>query len=270
MREQRLIVDTTLRDGEQSPGVAMTISQKVKIAKLLDNIGIYQIEAGIPAIGNYEIETIQEISRNKNNALISVWARLTEEDIRLSMLCNPDIIHISIPVSYALIYTKLNKNKTWILKNLVSCVEYAKTAGCEITIGFEDASRADITFMACIAEKLREMGVNRIRYADTVGVLTPSKAYGAVRDLISYTGIEVEIHTHNDLGMAVANAIEASKAGAKYIDTTIFGIGERAGNCHFQNFVNAGEKLFSLGISTFKALEVGEEFLQILENRIVI
>jgi len=243
------IVDTTLRDGEQSPGYALSKEQKVFIAKLLDDAGVFQIEAGIPALGPYEKDALCEIVDSRKNAKISVWNRLNESDIRHSFDCRPDIIHISAPVSYAQIYTKLRKNKAWIIKQLSVCIDLAKSMGYEVTVGFEDASRADITFLSALASAVMEMGVKRVRLADTVGVLMPSRCFGMVKDLIGCTGIEVEMHAHNDLGMAVANSIAAGKAGADYIDTTLFGIGERCGNCDMKKFICASEAVFSLKIS---------------------
>jgi homocitrate synthase NifV len=270
LKPPRYIVDTTLRDGEQSPGLAMSIEQKLEIARLLDEAGVYQIEAGIPAMGRMEIETISRIMQNRKNSKISAWNRLRLDDIRKSMDCAPDIIHMSVPVSYVLIYSKLNKNKTWVTKNLVTCVEYALSGGYEVTVGFEDASRADITFMIVLAKQLKDMGVNRIRFADTVGVLSPSRTYSAIRDIVENTGIEVEMHAHNDLGMAVANSIVAAKAGSNYIDTTIFGIGERAGNCDFLKFVHAASGMYDLGISEQSAAVVQQKALSLLAKQLAL
>ena len=246
MKEVRYLVDTTLRDGEQSPGYALTREQKVEIAGMLDDAGVYQIEAGIPAMGSYEKETLCEIVQKKRGAKISVWNRLNEADIRHSFDCQPDIIHIGVPVSYVQIYTKLHKNKNWLVRTASACVDLVLDRGFEVTVGFEDASRADPTFMLSLASTLKERGVRRIRFADTVGVLTPSRTYNTIRELISVTGIEVEMHAHNDLGMAIPNSLIAAKAGAKYIDTTLLGIGERAGNCDFQKFISLSELVFAV------------------------
>jgi Isopropylmalate/homocitrate/citramalate synthases len=242
----------------------MSVEQKVEIASMLDEANVFQIEAGIPAMGSLESETIMRIMQTRKNSKISAWNRLRQDDIKKSMDCKPDIIHMSVPVSYVLIYSKLNKNKTWVTKSLVSCVEYALSGGFEVTVGFEDASRADITFMIVLAKQLRELGVKRIRFADTVGVMSPSRTFQAVKDLIENTGIEVEMHAHNDLGMAVANSLVAAKAGSNYIDTTIAGIGERAGNCGFLKFVQATSELFSLGMNTQEAAIVHKRASSIL------
>jgi len=264
MKDVKYLVDTTLRDGEQSPGYALTKEQKLEIAAMLDEAGVYQIEAGIPSICSYERDTLREIAQNKRNSKISVWNRLNESDIKLSFDCNPDIIHICVPVSYVQIYTKLHENKTWIMKTMASCVDLALCKGYEVTVGFEDASRADPTFMLTLASSLKEMGVNRIRFADTVGVLSPTRTYNTIHELINFTGIEVEMHAHNDLGMAVANSLAAAKAGAKYIDTTILGIGERTGNCDFLKFISTSELAFTVSPTHSSALKVEQKAAKIL------
>jgi homocitrate synthase NifV len=264
MKPVKYIVDTTMRDGEQTPGIAMSKKQKLQIAQILDTAGIYQIEAGIPAVGSGEMDTIRAIMERRRNAKISVWSRLVLDDVKKSVDCGPDIIHISVPVSYVLIYSKLHKNKTWISKNLEVCAGYAQSQGFEVTIGFEDASRADITFMASLARQLKGMGVARIRYADTVGVLSPSRTYQAVREIADYSGIEVELHAHNDLGMAVANTILGAKAGANYLDTTILGLGERVGNCDLHKLVSAAAGIFDFGITKREADIVQNEVSRIL------
>jgi homocitrate synthase NifV len=246
MKQKRKLVDTTLRDGEQSPGFALTMEQKIQVADILDKAGVDQIEAGIPAVGPYEQETIREIVRRKHNSKISVWCRMNKEEISIASSCGPDIVHIGVPVSYVQIYSKLHRNKNWLVKTMLSCVEHALSQNVEVTVGFEDASRADPTFLITLCEKLSLHGIKRIRFADTVGVLSPSRTFQAIHEFIRYTDMAIEIHAHNDLGMSVANSIAAAKAGALYIDTTIFGIGERSGNCSMSQFVRACEPLFSI------------------------
>jgi homocitrate synthase NifV len=267
MKSRKYIVDTTLRDGEQSAGIAFDTKDKVRMAKLMDDIGIYQIEAGIPAIGNIEKQAILKIMENKKNALISAWNRMNIADIKHSIECHPDIIHISAPVSYVQIYSKLRKNKQWLRNNLIECVQYALDQGYKVTVGFEDASRADISFIVSLGVMLKDLGVSHIRYADTVGVLTPHNVSDVTRSIIRLTGMDVEIHVHNDFGMAVANSLEAAKCGAKYIDCTFLGIGERAGNCDFLKFIKSSESIFDCGIAKKEALEVQKEVYSIIKNK---
>jgi homocitrate synthase NifV len=264
MKEKKYLIDTTLRDGEQSPGFAFNIDEKVMLALLMDRAGIYQVEAGVPAMGKYEKDTICKIMGNRTRTRISTWNRMKKEDIEHSFDCCPDIIHISAPVSYVHIYSKLKKNKIWLLKNLQECVSLAIDKGYIVTVGLEDASRADITFIISIANILKDMGVASIRFADTVGVLTPSRAYQSINEIISNTGIPIGIHAHNDFGMAVANSLEAAKAGAKFIDTTLFGIGERAGNCDLNQFITSAEKIFDINPSHIDANALREDARGIL------
>jgi len=232
-----LIVDTTLRDGEQRAGIAFSPEDKIRIAKVLDDNKIYQIEAGIPAMGQVEKKCIYKIMEQKKFSKIAVWNRLNKKDIVHSIECRPDIIHISVPVSPIQIATKLAKDNVWIENRVKECVSFAKEKGYEVTVGFEDASRADVHFMIHLMKLLKSMEVKRIRFADTVGILTPSITSEVLGKMMKNVNMEIEMHAHNDFGMALANSIEAVKTGAKYIDCTLDGIGERAGNCSLQKFL---------------------------------
>lgn len=239
MKQKAYIMDTTLRDGEQRPGCAFSPDQKLQIAQLLDRAGIHQIDAGTPAMGIEECEVIREIVANRVRANISVWSRMNEKDLLAAMSCKPDIIHISVPISYVHIYSKLRKNKTWLQKQLKSCVEFVQQNGFLVTVGFEDASRADIAFMSALSSQLRDMGVIRVQFSDTVGVMTPLRTYECISELIRSGSPPVTFHGHNDLGMAVANSIAALRAGAVGVETTLLGLGERAGNCDLETLVRA-------------------------------
>ncbi len=249
MKEIKYIVDTTLRDGEQSPGIALGVEDKVKIAGLLDEIGVYEIEAGVPVISEEEEEGIRRIIHNRKNANISVWSRMNLEDVRRSLSCKPNILHIGAPVSYVQIYSKLRKNKGWVIKSVLECIDIAKSQNVAVTVGLEDASRSDIGFLLSMIKELSRAGVETVRIADTVGVLTPNRTRDIIKLIKDYSDIKIELHIHNDLGMAVANSIVGAKAGADYIDCTLFGIGERTGNCNMYDFVKAGEALFQFAMT---------------------
>ncbi|ERK29156.1 homocitrate synthase [Clostridium intestinale] len=252
MNNNIFIVDTTLRDGEQSPDIAFSLKKKIAIAKIMDNNKIYQIEAGIPAMGEIEKRCIYKIMEQKKNSLISVWNRLNKQDLIDSIDCNPDIIHISIPVSDIQIYSKLKKDRKWVVNKVRECVNFVKDKDYEVTVGFEDASRADINFIIHMAKILKDLGVNRIRYADTVGVLIPSTTRTAITNILENVPIDIEMHAHNDFGMALANSIEAAKSGARFIDCTMNGIGERAGNCNLQEFIRVSSRLFNINDGALK------------------
>jgi homocitrate synthase NifV len=238
------VIDTTLRDGEQAPGFAFSKADKVELARLLDRAGVYQIEAGTPAMGSQEKDAILAMRGEVESALIAVWNRLRLDDVRQSLDCRPDVIHISAPVSLALLQSKLGKDAAWLRRELRTCAEFALDRGYRVSVGFEDASRADADFMADLTGMLATLGVSSVRFADTVGILSPSAVYDAV---IRFD-LSVGIHAHNDLGMAVANSIAACRAGAQYVDATLFGIGERAGNCNLLTFVEAVEPWFDAGL----------------------
>ncbi len=258
MKENKYIVDTTLRDGEQSPGIALNTRDKVKIAKLLDEIGVYEIEAGVPCLSTAEADGISEIIENTKHAKISVWSRMNVNDIKYSIGCKPHIVHIGTPVSYIQIYSKLKKNKVWVQKNILECVDIAKRNGVDVTVGLEDASRSDIGFLLSLIKELKKAGVNIIRIADTVGILTPSRTKEIVKTIKEHSDVEIEMHVHNDLGMAVANSIIGAKAGAAYVDCTLFGIGERTGNCNFYDFVHASESIFNFAMNKRQIKKIEE------------
>ncbi|WP_010251814.1 beta/alpha barrel domain-containing protein [Acetivibrio cellulolyticus] len=258
------IVDTTLRDGEQRPGIAFRSSEKIYIAKMLSNIGTYQIEAGIPAMGGDEKNYIMKLMELGLKSRISAWNRMNINDIKDSIDCTPDIIHISIPSSDIQINKKLQKNRIWVEENMKRCISFAKDKGYEVTIGLEDASRADPEFLMRIIGVACAMGIKRIRYADTVGVLYRQGIYNQmIRIKRQFSSIELEIHAHNDLGMAVSNSISAVKAGALYVDCTLGGIGERAGNCDYLKFVTAAKAIhgFCSDINLKKVARVQKSFL---------
>jgi homocitrate synthase NifV len=236
IKREVFLTDTTLRDGEQGCGFALKALDKLALAILLDDAGFYQIEAGIPAMGSCEKDAVCRIMDARKRAKIAVWNRMRKEDITHSFDCGPDIIHISAPVSDIMIHALIKKDREWVVKTLKDCVAYARLKGYAVTVGFQDASRADAAFMASLLGELQPLGVQSVRLADTVGILTPMRAHRLVHILSEQTDIPLGIHTHNDLGMAVAVAAEAVKGGAKFVDTTLFGIGERAGNCDPHKF----------------------------------
>lgn len=265
-KRARYIVDTTLRDGEQAAAVSFSLEQKLHIFSMLEQIGVHQIEAGVPASSPYEKKTISKLRENRKRARISVWARLNPDDIRHCIDCAPDIIHISIPASYMHIYTKLQKNKNWVINQLYACIGILDQCDSQISIGFEDASRADLSFVISITRILSDFSIKRIRLADTVGIMTPTLCRETARTFLSYVDKSTELgyHAHNDLGMALANTIEMLKSGCLWADTTLCGIGERAGNCDFRQLIKATDRLFHWGISSSDTEAAEKEFRSLL------
>lgn len=224
------IVDTTLRDGEQAPGVAFSLQEKVTIAQLLNDAGVSEIEAGIPAMGEMEQQTVQAIINLKLTSRVIAWNRMVLNDLKASLNCGVRNIHISAPVSALQIHYKLNRTPQWVLDTVKKAISYALDYGCRVTVGAEDASRADHSFLLEFALLVQEMGAVRLRYCDTVGILDPFTTFDNISKLKNELALGIEFHGHNDFGMATANTLAAIKAGANYVDTTIGGLGERAGN----------------------------------------
>jgi homocitrate synthase NifV len=266
MRPRRRIVDTTLKDGEQSPDHCFSRWQKLMIARLLDESGVSQIEVGAPASCAYEKETIRMIAERRNRAKISVWSRLSASGIRHCVDIAPDIIHLSVPASYVQIYAKLRKNKSWVLNQLEECLDLLQGCPAEISVGLEDAFRSDVSFLAAIARAAIRRGVRRIKLADTVGLATPRMCREMFTEMSQKLDNQAELgyHAHNDLGMAVASSIEALKSRCLHVDTTIMGIGERAGNCDYAKLVKAAWGLFDFGATPQSAQSAQEGFLRIL------
>ena len=243
------IVDTTLRDGEQAPGIVFGKEDKKHIAVLLDQVGVFEIEAGTPAMGSLECEALAEIYELNLGTRVSTWNRANLRDIKASLDCGSRHLHISLPVSDIQIQYKLQKDRSWVLNKLKESVYFARAAGASVTIGAEDASRADFSFLADYACLARELGAERLRYADTVGVLDPFTSYYRVQKLISESGIEIEFHAHNDFALAIANTLAGVKAGAQFASTTVLGLGERAGNCPLEMIVRVFHQFLPNSIS---------------------
>jgi homocitrate synthase NifV len=232
-----LINDTTLRDGEQAPYVAFSLKEKLKIAELLYESGADELEVGIPAMGEKEQEDLKEIIALDLPMRVMSWNRATMNDLEASLKCGVKAVDLSIPVSEMMIGIKLNSDKDKLFRNLEEVVLTAKKEGLFVCIGGEDASRADIGFLQEVLKFGKNLGADRFRYCDTVGILTPNKTYNTILDLVSQNLLDIEMHTHNDFGMATANSIAGIEAGAISANTTVIGLGERAGNASFEQLL---------------------------------
>ena len=233
------IVDTTLRDGEQTAGVVFANDEKIAIASMLSELGVDQLEVGIPTMGGDEKEAIKKIVKRNLKSSIMAWNRAVITDIEQSIDCGVDAVAISISVSDIHIKHKLKTSREWVIENMVKSVEFAKKNGLYVSVNGEDASRADKEFLAEFIKEAKNAGADRFRYCDTVGIMEPFKINKDIRYLYEKTDFDIEMHTHNDFGMATANAIGGIMAGASHVGVTVNGLGERAGNAALEEVLMA-------------------------------
>ncbi len=246
MKRRVLIFDTTLRDGEQSPGFSMNIHNKIRVARQLQLLGVDVIEAGFPIASSGDFEAVSLISKELKNVTVAGLCRANRKDIKctwdaLKSAQRPRI-HTFIATSDIHIKYKLKSNRMDVLKAVEDSVKYARQFVEDVEFSAEDASRSDIGFLIEVIDCAVSSGASTVNLPDTVGYATPEE-YGMlfrkVRRRFPENQVKLSAHTHNDLGLAVANSLAAIENGADQIECTINGIGERAGNASLEEIVMA-------------------------------
>lgn len=233
------IVDTTLRDGLQAPGIDFSGQHKTDTAMRLARLGVDEIEAGTPAMGKSVCKDIRAIAGLGLDARISAWCRARDDDLDMAENCGVDDVHISFPVSDILL-SAFGKDVSWVFDTLVRIMARACKRFARVSVGAQDATRADADRLAAFARAARTCGAWRLRLADTVGIIRPSHTQALIRMLkTEVPEVSLEFHAHNDLGMATANAVTAAEAGADAVSVTVNGLGERAGNAALEEVAAA-------------------------------
>ncbi|MDV0447271.1 2-isopropylmalate synthase [Methanosarcinaceae archaeon Ag5] len=224
------ICDVTLRDGEQTPGVAFSKEQKMSIARHLDEIGIEVIEAGFPVVSESEKDIVKSISQMDLDAKICCLCRSTKKDVEIALDCDVDIVSVFLAMSDLHLKYKYHKELDEMLTVAMDAIEYAKDHGLGVRFAAEDATRTPIDRLVGAFKQAEERKVDYVSIADTIGILNPSTAKYLTNEIYKAVDTKICIHCHDDLGMAVANTLAAAEAGAYQLHTTVNGIGERAGN----------------------------------------
>lgn len=232
-----MILDTTLRDGEQTPGIALSIEDKVLIATALAELGVDVIEAGFPITSPGEREAIRKISALKLPSRICGLARSSRTDIDAVLDCNVDYVHTFIATSDIHLVHKLRMTREQVRSKAIDAIEYAKSHGLTVEFSCEDGTRTDLEFLKEMHLAVQEAGADKINLPDTVGTMSPTATEYLVTELMKVTHVPLSIHCHNDFGLAVANSLAAVRCGARQVHVCVNGLGERCGNAALEEVV---------------------------------
>jgi len=251
-----IIHDTTLREGDQTPGVVFNFNDKLQIAHKLDEVGIQQIEAGFPAASQVEKEAVKALTKEGLNAKIFGFARAVRGDVDAVIDCDAYGLVLSFPPSDIHLKYKLKMTKGQYLNTAIEIVEHAKAHGLYITYSAEDSTRTDLDFLKVVFKEVVKVGVSRARIVDTLGSIIPTAMKYLVSEVKKAVSVPIEVHCHNDHGLAVANSLAAVESGASVLSTSVNGIGERAGLASTEEVIIALQNLYRIG--NFKTEKLSE------------
>ncbi|MCL2690866.1 MAG: 2-isopropylmalate synthase [Candidatus Bathyarchaeota archaeon] len=231
------ILDTTLRDGEQTPGVSLTIEDKIEIAQQLNNLGVDIIEAGFPSSSEGERKVVKEIKQLGLTSQICALSRCTKNDIDAALDCNVDLIHIFIPTSPVQMKHAVNMTPEQVLSSAVESIQYIKKHGVKCEFSPMDATRTETSFLHKICKAAQDAGMDSLNVPDTVGCMIPKTTFELFKDLKAIIKVPISVHCHDDFGLAVANSLAAVEAGADQVHVAVNGLGERAGNAALEEVI---------------------------------
>ncbi|WP_425606533.1 LeuA family protein [Halomontanus rarus] len=253
------VFDTTLRDGEQSPGTSFSYDDKREIAAILDEMGTHVIEAGFPVNSDAEFEAVRDIAESTSTTTCGL-ARVVEGDIEAALDSGVELVHVFVSTSDVQIEDSMHSTREDVVQRAVESVERVKDAGVECMFSPMDATRTDEPFLIDVIEAVSDAGTDWINIPDTCGVATPRRFYDLIEKVCAHTDARIDVHTHDDFGLATANALSGIEAGADQAQVSVNSIGERAGNAAYEEYVMAVESLYQgdTGIDTTRITELSE------------
>jgi 2-isopropylmalate synthase len=244
--DEARIFDTTLRDGEQSPRTSFSYDDKREIAAVLDDMGTHVIEAGFPVNSDAEFEAVRDIADAARNSTVCGLARVVEKDVEAAIDSGVDLVHVFVSTSDVQLQDSMHATREEAKQAAVESVERVAEAGIECMFSPMDATRTDESFLIDVVQAADEAGADWVNIPDTCGVATPRRFYDMVEQVVDAIHARVDVHTHDDFGLAAANALSGYEAGASQSQVSVNGIGERAGNAAYEEVVMALESLYDV------------------------